>query len=44
MQAQGDCVNKDERCERIDHPLSYYDDAVAAADGVTDWRQRRESR
>ncbi len=25
MQAYGDCVNMDELCERIDHPLEYYD-------------------
>jgi DNA primase large subunit len=29
MQAYGDCVNRDERCERISHPLSYYGSAVA---------------
>ncbi len=28
MAAQGDCVNRDERCERVAHPLSYYRDAV----------------
>jgi len=28
MAAQGDCVNKDERCERVAHPLAYYRDAV----------------
>jgi DNA primase large subunit len=28
MDAQGDCVNRDERCERVAHPLSYYRDAV----------------
>jgi DNA primase large subunit len=31
MQAYGDCVNRDERCERITHPLSYYGDAVESA-------------
>jgi DNA primase large subunit len=30
MDAYGDCVNKDERCERIDHPLQYYEDALPA--------------
>ncbi|MFB6304249.1 MAG: DNA primase [Haloferacaceae archaeon] len=31
MQAQGDCVNRDERCERVAHPLAYYEGAVEAA-------------
>lgn len=31
MQALGDCVNMDERCETIDHPLAYYGDALADA-------------
>lgn len=29
MQAQGDCVNMDERCETIAHPLAYYESALA---------------
>jgi DNA primase large subunit len=28
MDAQGDCVNRDERCERVAHPLAYYRDAI----------------
>jgi len=32
MQTFGDCVNPDERCETIDHPLRYYASAVADAD------------
>ncbi|AXG05233.1 DNA primase [Haloplanus rubicundus] len=32
MQTFGDCVNPDERCETIDHPLRYYAAAVADAD------------
>jgi DNA primase large subunit len=32
MQTFGDCVNPDERCETIDHPLRYYAAAVAEAD------------
>jgi DNA primase large subunit len=31
MQAYGDCVNRDELCERITHPLSYYGRAVESA-------------
>jgi len=29
MDAYGDCVNRDDRCDTIDHPLSYYEDALA---------------
>ncbi|WP_136600661.1 DNA primase large subunit PriL [Salinigranum halophilum] len=32
MQAYGDCVNRDDRCERITHPLSYYKTAIEAND------------
>jgi DNA primase large subunit len=32
MQAFGDCVNPDDRCETIDHPLRYYAAAVEDAD------------
>ena len=28
MDAYGDCVNKDERCDTINHPLSYYEAAL----------------
>ncbi|MFB6301290.1 MAG: DNA primase [Haloferacaceae archaeon] len=34
MQAQGDCVNRDDRCETIAHPLAYYEGAVRDADGA----------
>ncbi|MFB6194704.1 MAG: DNA primase [Haloplanus sp.] len=34
MQTFGDCVNPDERCETIDHPLRYYAAAVADADAA----------
>jgi len=40
MQALGDCVNRDERCETITHPMRYYADAVRDAEDVTDWRER----
>ncbi|MFB6155306.1 MAG: DNA primase [Haloferacaceae archaeon] len=39
MQALGDCVNRDERCETIAHPMSYYGDAVRDAEAVDDWRR-----
>lgn len=32
MQSYGDCVNKDETCETIAHPLSYYETRLAADD------------
>ena len=43
MKAYGDCVDPDERCETISHPLSYYTDAVRAAGDVRDWRETVES-
>ena len=39
MKAYGDCVDPDDRCETISHPLSYYTDAVRAAGDVRDWRE-----
>lgn len=39
MQSYGDCVNRDERCETISHPLSYYVSAVEEAESVRDWRE-----
>ena len=39
MQAYGDCVDPDERCDTIAHPLSYYTDAVREAGDVRDWRE-----
>ncbi|MFB6138583.1 MAG: DNA primase regulatory subunit PriL [Halobacteriaceae archaeon] len=41
MQAYGDCVNMDERCETIAHPLEYYEDALDDAGEVADWREVR---
>ena len=44
MQSYGDCVNMDDRCERISHPMAYYEDALDEADeeDVTDWREAQE--
>jgi DNA primase large subunit len=44
MQAYGDCVNQDERCETISHPMSYYGTALedAAPDEYQDWRKTTE--
>jgi DNA primase large subunit len=38
MDAYGDCVDPDDRCETIAQPLSYYASALAEADDVDDWR------
>lgn len=35
MQAYGDCVNRDERCDRITHPLGYYKAAVESANAAS---------
>ncbi|MFB6135152.1 MAG: DNA primase regulatory subunit PriL [Halobacteriaceae archaeon] len=46
MQAYGDCVDPDETCEDISHPLEYYDVRLEEADrdALADWRvQRSES-
>lgn len=32
MDAAGDCVNRDERCDTIAHPLSYYESALEDAE------------
>jgi DNA primase large subunit len=44
MQSYGDCVNMDDRCETIAHPMAYYEDALDDADeeDVTDWREERD--
>ncbi|WP_440766638.1 DNA primase regulatory subunit PriL [Natronorubrum sp. DTA7] len=40
MQSYGDCVNKDDLCERIPHPMAYYEERIDDADDdeVEDWR------
>jgi DNA primase large subunit len=42
MQSYGDCVNMDDRCETISHPMAYYGDALddADEDELVDWRER----
>ena len=32
MATRGDCVNRDDRCETISHPLAYYEKALEAMD------------
>jgi DNA primase large subunit len=40
MQSYGDCVNMDDRCETISHPMAYYEQALDDADEeLTDWRE-----
>jgi len=41
MVAYGDCVNRDDLCETIAHPLAYYEERLAGAPGekVVDWRE-----
>jgi DNA primase large subunit len=43
MQSYGDCVNMDDRCERISHPMAYYEGALDDADddAITDWREEQ---
>ncbi|WP_137291042.1 DNA primase regulatory subunit PriL [Natronorubrum halophilum] len=40
MQSYGDCVNKDDLCERIPHPMAYYEERIDDADDeeIEDWR------
>ncbi|MDY6819625.1 MAG: DNA primase regulatory subunit PriL [Halobacteriales archaeon] len=44
MVAYGDCVNKDELCETIDHPLEYYEERIDRAElaSFIDWRERED--
>ncbi|PGF16077.1 DNA primase regulatory subunit PriL [Natrinema sp. CBA1119] len=41
MQSYGDCVNKDDLCERIPHPMAYYEQRIDDADDdeIEDWRE-----
>jgi DNA primase large subunit len=41
MDEYGDCVDKDDLCETIRHPLSYYEERLERTpdDRITDWRQ-----
>ncbi|ELY65702.1 DNA primase regulatory subunit PriL [Natrinema versiforme] len=44
MQSYGDCVNKDDLCERIPHPMAYYEQRIDDADDeeLEDWREAEE--
>ena len=40
MVSYGDCVNKDDLCERISHPMAYYEEKLDDTDDdeIEDWR------
>ncbi len=42
MQSYGDCVNKDDLCDRIPHPMAYYEERLDDEDDeeLDDWRDR----
>jgi DNA primase large subunit len=44
MVSYGDCVNKDDLCERISHPMAYYEQKIDDADDeeLEDWRDGDE--
>lgn len=43
MQSYGDCVNMDDLCETIAHPMAYYEKKLddADEDELTDWREQQ---
>ncbi len=45
MQSYGDCVNKDDLCETIPHPMAYYENRIddADEDEVEDWRDGEDA-
>jgi DNA primase large subunit len=46
MQSYGDCVNMDDLCEQISHPMAYYETKLddSEEEELTDWRERQESK
>jgi DNA primase large subunit len=46
MQSYGDCVNKDDLCETISHPMAYYEAKLddSEEEELVDWRERQESK
>jgi len=44
MQTYGDCVNMDDLCHQISHPMAYYEAKIddADEDELTDWRDEGE--
>ncbi|MFC7072281.1 DNA primase regulatory subunit PriL [Halovenus rubra] len=45
MQSYGDCVNMDNLCETIAHPMAYYEAKLddTDEDEIVDWRERQSS-
>jgi DNA primase large subunit len=45
MQSYGDCVNMDDLCEQISHPMAYYERKIDDADDdeLSDWREAESS-
>jgi DNA primase large subunit len=45
MQSYGDCVNMDDLCETISHPMAYYEKKLddTDEDALVDWRERESS-
>ena len=45
MQSYGDCVNMDDLCEQISHPMAYYERKLDDEDEeeLVDWRERQSS-
>jgi DNA primase large subunit len=45
MQSYGDCVNMDDLCEQISHPMAYYERTIDDADDdeLEDWREAESS-
>jgi len=45
MQSYGDCVNMDDLCEQISHPMAYYEKKIDDADDdeLEDWREVESS-
>jgi DNA primase large subunit len=45
MQSYGDCVNMDDLCETISHPMAYYERKLddADEDELVDWREQQQS-
>jgi DNA primase large subunit len=41
MQSYGDCVNMDDLCEAISHPMGYYEQKLDDTDEeeLVDWRE-----
>jgi len=46
MQSYGDCVNMDDLCEQISHPMAYYERTLddADEDEIVDWREQERER